>query len=108
MIGAEGYYGMMPMRLAIQEKEGLIMAQREYKQLSCRDAGADCDFMVRSEKEDEVMRLAGEHACGAHNICEITPELKDKIKASLKSVWCEGKCHDAPRREGILHWGYKF
>ena len=30
------------------------MAQREYKHLSWRDAGADCDFLVRSEKEDEV------------------------------------------------------
>jgi len=39
------------------------MAQREYKQLSCRDLGADCDFLVRSEKEDEVMNLVNEHAC---------------------------------------------
>jgi len=83
------------------------MAQREYKELSCRDAGADCDFMVRSEKEDEVMRLAGEHACSTHNMCEITPELKGKIQASIKSVWCEGTCHSAPRVEVIPSWGYK-
>ena len=69
------------------------MAQREYKKLSCRDAGADCDFMVRSEKEDEVMSLAGEHACRSHDMCEITPELKGKIQASIKTVWCEGACH---------------
>lgn len=83
------------------------MAQREYKQLSCRDAGADCDFLVRSEKEDEVMRLAGEHACGSHNICEITPEIKSKVQSSIKSVWCEGTCQDAPRREGFFHWRFK-
>ena len=82
------------------------MAQREYKQLSCRDAGADCDFMVRSEKEDEVMRLAGEHACETHKMCEITPELKDKIQGSIKSVWCEGTCHNEPRLEVSPPWGY--
>jgi predicted small metal-binding protein len=31
------------------------MAQKEYKQLSCRDAGADCDFLVRAETEEVVM-----------------------------------------------------
>ena len=36
------------------------MAQREYKQLGCRDLGADCNFLVRSDKEDEVISsLAG-------------------------------------------------
>jgi len=69
------------------------MNQRKYVELSCRDAGADCDFMVRSEKEDEVMRLAGEHACESHNICEITPELKGKIQASIKIFGCEGACY---------------
>jgi predicted small metal-binding protein len=82
------------------------MAQREYKELSCRDAGADCDFMVRSEKEEEVLRLAGEHACGSHNMCEITPELKGKIQGSIKSVWCEGTCHSRPRVEVSPPWGY--
>jgi predicted small metal-binding protein len=84
------------------------MAQREYKELSCRDAGADCDFLVRSEREDEVMSLASERACRSHDICEITPELKGKIQASMKSVWCEGSCRSAPRGEGISHGGFKF
>ena len=83
------------------------MAQREYKQLSCRDAGADYAFMVRSEKEDEAISLASEHACRSHNICEITPDLKTKMQSFVKTVWCEGSCHDAPRIEVMPPWRYK-
>lgn len=83
------------------------MAQREYKQVTFRDAGLDCDFLVRSEKKDEVMSLASEHACQVHNICEISPELKDKIQASIRSSWCEGECHKTPTIDLIPPWGYK-
>jgi len=72
------------------------MAKRIYKELSCRNAGMDCDFLVRSESEDEVISLASQHACHSHNVCEITPELKAKMQSSIKSIWCEGSCHDAP------------
>jgi predicted small metal-binding protein len=65
---------------------GIIMAQKEYRQLSCRDAGADCDFLVRAETEDEVMNLAGQHACLVHNMCEVTPELKAKMHESMRVV----------------------
>ncbi len=82
------------------------MAQREYKQLSFRDVGFDCDFLVRSEREAEVMSLAREHACQVHNVCEITPELKDKMQVSIRSSWCEGKCHKTPTIELIPPWGY--
>ncbi len=75
------------------------MAQKEYKQLNCRDAGTDCHFMVRAETEDEVMRSAGEHACRVHNICEMTPELKSKMQGLTKSVWCDDRCHDAPKND---------
>ncbi len=75
------------------------MAQKEYRQLSCRDTGADCDFMVRAETEDEVMSLAGEHACRVHNMCEMTPEFKSRMQTLTKNVWCDHECHDAPRQE---------
>jgi predicted small metal-binding protein len=47
------------------------MAHREYKQLSCTDTGVGCDFLVGSEKEDEVVSLVTDHACRVHNACEI-------------------------------------
>ncbi len=59
---------------------------REYKQLSCRDAGADCDFMVRAETEEEVMEHCTNHACRSHGMCEISPDDQRKIKEHIKSV----------------------
>ena len=63
------------------------MAKKEYKQLSCRDAGAECDFLVRAETEDEVMAVAAAHGARVHGMKEVTPELKNKMKSLIKSVW---------------------
>jgi predicted small metal-binding protein len=80
------------------------MVQTEYKQLSCRDLGEDCDFLVRAEKEDEVMSVVTEHRCRAHGRCEITPELKDKMRLSMRNVCCAGQCYDAPRITRYSCW----
>ena len=76
------------------------MAQREYKQLSCRDVGGDCDFLVRSEKKEEVMSLIAEHACRVHKNCELPSDLKDRMQASMKSICCQGECYPAPK----MYW----
>ncbi len=62
------------------------MATREYKQLSCRDAGADCDFLVRAETEDEVFAVAAAHGARVHGMKEVTPDLKSKMKTMIKTV----------------------
>jgi predicted small metal-binding protein len=62
------------------------MAQKEYRQLSCRDAGSDCDFLVRAETEDEVFTVAAGHGSRVHGMTELTPELKNKIKSMIKTV----------------------
>ncbi len=62
------------------------MAGKEYKQLSCRDFGADCDFMVRAESQEEVISLATEHACRVHSKCAV-PSDPSKITTLIKSVW---------------------
>jgi len=62
------------------------MATKEYKQLSCRDFGSECDFMVRAQTEDEVINVATEHACRVHSECEVPSDQK-KIKSRIKSVW---------------------
>ena len=80
------------------------MVQREYKQLGCRDLGADCSFMVRAESEDEVMKLVREHMCRIHGGCEIAFDLKDKIQKSIKTVCCRGECYNAPRITGHSCW----
>jgi predicted small metal-binding protein len=62
------------------------MAQREYKQLNCRDSGVQCDFLVRAETEEEVMQVAAAHGARVHGMKEITPELKSKMKSLIKTV----------------------
>jgi predicted small metal-binding protein len=57
-----------------------------YKQLNCRDAGVDCDFLVRAESEEEVMTVASEHACRVHGMCQVTPEFKEKAKSLIRTV----------------------
>jgi len=82
------------------------MAQREYKQLSCRDPGVNCDFLVRAETGEEVMSLASEHACRAHQMCTITPEMKGKMQSLTKSVWCDKECTSLQKPDiQTLHWG---
>lgn len=61
---------------------------KHYKHLSCLDVdpNGDCDFEVRAETEDEVMRLAGEHAKAVHKQSSLPPEMVAKVKAAIKTV----------------------
>ena len=79
------------------------MVGKEYKQLSCREAGKECDFFVRAETEEEVAKLASDHLCRVHHICEMTFERK---KTLIKSVWCDMRCQEIPGAEwGEFYWG---
>lgn len=64
------------------------MAKKQYKELGCLDVDpkGGCAFLVRAETEDEVMRLAGEHAKGAHKASSLPPEMVAKVKAAIKTV----------------------
>jgi predicted small metal-binding protein len=61
--------------------------QKEYKQLGCKDFGADCDFMVRAQTAEEVAKYCRQHACSVHNKCETSPRIEEKIKSRIKDVW---------------------
>ena len=52
------------------------------KTINCREAGFDCDYTVRGETEEEVMKNGIEHAKNAHNMKEedITPEIQPENK----------------------------
>jgi len=67
-------------------EEAINMAGKEYKQLSCRDAGADCDFLVRAETKEEVMAVAAGHGARVHGMKEVTPEMKNKMESIIKTV----------------------
>jgi predicted small metal-binding protein len=64
------------------------MAKNQYKQLGCLDVDpkGGCAFQVRAETEDEVMRLAGEHAKVAHKLSSLPPDMAAKVKGAIKTV----------------------
>jgi predicted small metal-binding protein len=64
------------------------MAQKHYKQLGCLDVDpkGECAFQVRAETEEEVMRLAGEHAKVAHKASSLPPDMVAKVRAAIKTV----------------------
>jgi predicted small metal-binding protein len=49
------------------------------KEISCINAGfEDCEFLIRSENEEEVIEFAQQHARKTHDT-EATPEHLEKI-----------------------------
>ncbi|GAB3020441.1 DUF1059 domain-containing protein [Spirosoma pulveris] len=49
------------------------------KTLHCRDAGFDCEAVVRANTDEEVLAQAAEHAQQVHGVT-VTPELAADIK----------------------------
>jgi predicted small metal-binding protein len=56
------------------------------KTISCREAGFDCDHVVKGETE-EVMKNGAEHAVKVHGMKEedMTPEMQQKIRGLIRS-----------------------
>lgn len=57
------------------------------KTLTCKDAGFDCDIVIKGDTEDELMANAGEHAMKEHDIKpgDMTPELKQKLRGLIRN-----------------------
>lgn len=53
------------------------------KTLRCRDAGFDCDAVIRAESEAEILRQAAEHAKTVHNLSEISEKAIVKIRSLI-------------------------
>ena len=55
------------------------------KRLACRDIGLYCDYIIKGETEEEIMRNAVQHAWEIHAIKpeEMTSEMKAKIKDNI-------------------------
>ena len=56
------------------------------KVLRCRDLGMNCTKEIRAATEDEVLRLAAEHAEKDHGIsaASIPPEIQAMVKAAIQ------------------------
>lgn len=61
------------------------------KELHCSALVPDCTFVAKAETEDELMKKVAMHAKDVHKMEELTPELKTKAKAAIKTVAKVGK-----------------
>lgn len=55
------------------------------KVLRCRDVGLDCDFVIRADSEEELLKKAAEHAATTHDMKEIPEEILSQVRAAIRS-----------------------
>ncbi len=53
------------------------------KTLRCRDAGFDCEGVIKAATEEEILTQAAAHAQDAHNV-QVTAALAEQIKTLIK------------------------
>ncbi len=53
------------------------------KILHCRDAGFDCDAVVRGETAEEILAQVRPHAQSAHGLT-VTPELEQELAGIVR------------------------
>jgi predicted small metal-binding protein len=53
------------------------------KTLKCRDAGFDCNQVIRAENDNEILQQAAQHAKEAHGV-NITPEMARQVQGLIK------------------------
>lgn len=58
------------------------------KTVTCREAGFDCDYVVKGGTDDEVVRGGVEHLVRDHGMREqdITPEMKEKVRRLIHAT----------------------
>lgn len=44
----------------------------------------DCDFVARGETEEEVLKLAAEHAGPVHGMTEMSDDVVAKVRAAIQ------------------------
>jgi predicted small metal-binding protein len=53
------------------------------KTLHCKDAGFDCQGIIRATSEEEVLNQAARHATDVHGVT-VTPELAEQLRTLIK------------------------
>jgi predicted small metal-binding protein len=57
------------------------MAKYQFK---CREIGLECDFQVTGKEAADLIPQIAEHARSAHQMDEISDDMKEKINNSIK------------------------
>ncbi len=53
------------------------------KTLHCRDAGFDCEGVIRAKSKEEVLNQAAQHAQEVHGV-SVTPEMAEQLKTLIR------------------------
>jgi predicted small metal-binding protein len=53
------------------------------KVLKCRDVTPGCNFEIRGDSEDEVLKKADEHAKTAHDMQNMSPDVVSKVRSAI-------------------------
>ncbi|OGP60739.1 MAG: hypothetical protein A2162_04125 [Deltaproteobacteria bacterium RBG_13_52_11b] len=56
------------------------------KQLRCSDVGLSCDFVICAKTEDDLFKKAAEHGKKAHDIDNLTPDLRERARSAIRDV----------------------
>ena len=56
------------------------------KSLSCKDVGADCDFVACGKTEGEIFEKVKQHAKDVHNMSEIPKDFYNKARSAIRDV----------------------
>lgn len=59
----------------------------EYKELSCKDCGLDCDFFVRARTVQEVVDQSAVHAREVHGWKGFDQQLYATMRANIRTVF---------------------
>jgi predicted small metal-binding protein len=52
------------------------------KDMHCRDAGMNCDFVARGNTEKEILDQASQHAQQAHSM-KMTPDMEQQVRGLI-------------------------
>ncbi len=58
----------------------------EYKQIACREIGADCDFVAQGKTDQEVVDKCAEHAKSQHGVMGFPPGWYVMIRSHMRTV----------------------
>ena len=56
------------------------------KILRCRDVGYDCGVEVEAETEEEILKMAAEHATRDHGLPEVNEDVVAKVRAAIRDT----------------------
>ena len=54
------------------------------KVIHCNDAGFECEGVLKADSEEEVLKMAAEHAKKIHGVSQLSDEMVQKVKAIIR------------------------